>query len=139
MVRRLKKKIEYRIKELEIHTNKSGWLVELLKANEIKSPIKQIHVASIKPGRLRGNHYHSKRIEWMLIITGRVELCLQDVNTKEKICFKLSEKEPKVITVFPFISHKIKNIGKKTAYLISAQNDIYNRRNPDAFPFEIKS
>lgn len=134
----MKKKIKYKIKKLEVHSDKRGWLVELLKANELEKPVKQIHITSIKPGYIRGNHYHSKRMEWFFIVAGKAKLSLQDIKTKEKICFKLSSKEPKVITIFPNISHAVKNIGKEMAYLVSAQSDIYNPRNPDAFPWEIK-
>ena len=134
----MKKKIKYKIKKLQIHEDERGWLVELLKANEIEEPIKQIHIASIKPGHVRGNHYHSKRMEWFFIVAGKAELSLHDIKTKEKICFKLSSKEPKVITIFPNIAHTVKNVGKEMVYLVSAQSDIYNPKKPDAFPWEIK-
>jgi len=138
MAKPMKKKIKYKMKELEIHSDNRGWLVELLKANQLEKPVKQIHIASIKPGCVRGNHYHSKRIEWFFIVAGKVELSLQDIKTKEKICFRLSSKKPKVVTIFPNISHVVKNIGKEIVYLVSAQSDIYNHRNPDTFLREIK-
>jgi len=134
----MKKKIKYKIKKLEVHSDKRGWLVELLKANELEKPVKQLHIASIKPGCVRGNHYHSKRMEWFFIVAGKAELSLQDIKTKEKIHFKLSPKEPKVITIFPYIAHAVKNIGKEIVYLVSAQSDIYNPRKPDAFRWEIQ-
>ena len=137
MVDSMKKKIKYKIKELEIHSDNRGWLVELLKANQLEKPVKQIHVASIKPGCVRGNHYHSKRIEWFFIVAGKAKLSLQDIKNKEKISFKLSPKKPKVITIFPNISHAVKNIGKEVVYLLSAQSDIYNPKKPDAFRWEI--
>jgi len=128
------KSIKYKIKALEIHSDKRGWLVELLKKNEIKDEIKQIYIATIKSEKIRGNHYHSKRIEWFFIAAGKAKLYLEDIKTKEKICLKLSSKEPKVITIFPYIAHAVKNIGKEIVYLVSAQNDIYNSKNPDTFP-----
>lgn len=133
----MKRKIKYKIKKLKIHSDERGWLVELLKSNELEKPVKQIHIALIKPGCVRGNHYHSKRIEWFFLITGKVKLVFQDIKTKEKTSFQLSGKEPKVITFLPYVSHAVKNIGKKTAYFVSAQSDIYNPKQPDAFRFEI--
>ena len=61
---RKQRKIKYKIKKLEVHLDKRGWFVEMLKRDEINDDIKQISVASIKPGCVRGNHYHLKRIEW---------------------------------------------------------------------------
>ena len=134
----MEKKVKSEIKELEIHADNRGWLVELLKANEIKEPVLQLHVASIKPGQVRGNHYHKKRVEWLFIIAGKAELCLQDVNSRKKNCYKPSLKKPKLITVFPYVAHAIKNAGKGMVYLVSAQNDIYNPKNPDKFSWEVK-
>ena len=138
MVKSMKKKIKYKIKELEIHSDNRGWLVELLKANELEKPVKQLYIASIKPGCVRGNHYHSKRMEWFFIVAGKAELSLQDIKSKEKIHFKLSSKEPKVITIFPNITHAVKNVGKEMVYLVSAQSDIYNPKKPDAFRWEVQ-
>jgi UDP-2-acetamido-2,6-beta-L-arabino-hexul-4-ose reductase len=130
--------MKYKVKELEIHSDKRGWLVEMLKRNEIKEDIKQIYVATIKPGCIRGNHYHLKRQEWFLIIGDKAKLYLEDFKTKEKVSLLLSAKKPKVITIFPEIAHAVKNSGKETVYLVSAQNTIHNRKNPDTFPYLIK-
>ena len=132
------KSIRYKIKESEIHSDERGWLVEMLKRNELKEDIKQIYVATIKPGHARGNHYHLKRIEWFFIIAGNAELSLQDIETKEKFFLKLSSKESKVITIFPNTAHTVKNIGKEIVYLVSAKSDIYNLKKPDAFPWQIQ-
>lgn len=134
---RKQRKIKYKIKELEIHSDKRGWLVEMLKQNELKEKIKQVYVATIKPGATRGNHYHLKRTEWFFIIGGKAKLYLEDFKTKEKVSLELSAKKPIVITIFPKIAHAVKNSGKETIYLVSAQNTIYNPKNPDTFPYLI--
>lgn len=126
------------MKELEIHSDKRGWLVEMLKRNELKEDIKQIYVATIKPGQVRGNHYHLERIEWFLLIGGKAKLYLEDCKTKERTCLKLSSKKRRVITIYPGIAHAVKNIGKETVYLVGAQNNIYNPKNSDTFPYLIK-
>ena len=131
------RKIKYKIKKPKVHADKRGWLVNLFRANELEKPVKQMHLASIKPGYVRGNHYHSKRMEWFFLITGKAKLCLEDIKNGKKICLKLSEKEPKVITIFPGVAHAVKNVGKETVYLVSAQSDIYNPKSPDAFPVKL--
>lgn len=133
----MKNKIKYKVKKLEIHKDERGWLVELLKANELEKPVRQLHIASIKPGGIRGNHYHSKRIEWFFLVAGRARLVLEDIKTKKRASFLLSEEKPQVITIYPNISHAVKNIGRGLAYLVSAQDDIYNPKKSDRFPYEI--
>jgi len=134
---RKQRKIKYKIKKLEVHSDKRGWLVEMLKRNEIKEDIKQIYVTTIKPRCIRGNHYHLKRTEWFFLIGERAELYLEDLKTKEKLCLKLSSRKPKVITVFPKIAHAVKNISEKIIYLVSVQNTIYNPKNPDTYEYKI--
>lgn len=133
----MKKNVKHKIKNLEIHKDKRGWLVNLLKTDELEKPIKQLHVASIKKGAVRGNHYHSKRIEWFFIIAGRATLVLEDIKSKNREIFNLSSKSPRVITIYPFIAHAVKNVGKETAYLLSAQNDVFDPEKPDRIPYKI--
>jgi len=129
--------IKYKIKELKIHSDRRGWLVEMLKRNELKEEIKQIYVATINPGATRGNYYHLKRTEWFFIAAGKAELHLEDLKAKKKIRLRLSSKKPEVITIFPKIAHAVKNVGKETIYLVSAQNTIYNPKNPDIFSYQV--
>jgi dTDP-4-dehydrorhamnose 3,5-epimerase len=131
------KSLKYSIKNLIMHSDKRGWLAEMLKRNEIKRDIKQIYVATIKPGAVRGNHYHKKRIEWFLILNGKAKLYLEDLKTKKKVCLTLSSNTPRVVTIFPRVAHALKNISKKTIYLVSAQSDIYSFKNPDTFSYQV--
>ncbi len=131
------KSIKYKVKELEIHSDKRGWLVEMLKQNELKENINQVYVATIKPNFTRGNHYHLKRKEWFFIVNGKANVYLQDIETKEKICLKISSRKPRMITIFPKVAHAVKNTGKETIYLISAQNDIYNTKKPETFTHQL--
>jgi len=135
MAKSVKNKIKYKIQELKIHSDRRGWFIEMLKANKTSREIKQISVASIKPGEVRGNHYHLNKTEWFLVIGGKAEYYLENLITKEKIRFKLNSKKPKVITVFPEIAHAVKNIDNKIIYFIEADSEIYNHEKPDANPY----
>ena len=137
MAKSLKNKIKYKIQELKIHSDRRGWFVEMLKANKISREIKQISVASIKPGEIRGNHYHLNKTEWFLVIGGKAEFYLENSETKEKIRLKLNPIKPKVMTVFPKIAHAVKNIDNKIIYFIEADNEVYNHKRPDAIPYSI--
>ena len=135
MVKFLKNKIKYKIQGLKIHSDQRGWFMEMLNANKTSREIKQISVASIKPGEVRGNHYHLNKTEWFLVVGGKAEYYLEDPKTKEKIRLKLNSKNPKVITVFPKIAHAVKNIDNKIIYFIEADSEIYNHEKPDANPY----
>ena len=133
-----KKGVKFQIKDLEIHSDDRGWLVEMLKRNKIKHDIKQIYVATIKPGYVRGNHYHLKRVEWFFITSGKAEIFLEDIETKEKTCLKVSSKRLQVVKIFPKVVHAVKNIGKEKTYLVGAQNNIHDPKKPDTISYIIK-
>lgn len=125
------------LKKLKPHLDKKGWFVEVLKRNEIRQEIRQISAASLKPGAVRGNHYHRKRIEWFFVLGGSAQFCLKNIKTDQRHCFKLSPKHFQVVTVLSNTAHAIKNISKKTIYLLELQNDIYNPKKPDKFPYKL--
>ena len=127
----MKKDIKYKAENLEVHKDKRGWLVNLLKVDELEKPVTQLHIASMEKGAIRGNHYHSKGMEWFFIVSGRATLVLEDIRNKKRKIFNLSPKTPRVVTIYPFIAHAVKNIGKETAYLLSAQSDVFNPKKPD--------
>ena len=133
----MKKLPKYKIKKLKIHSDERGWLVELLKADQIEKPVKQIHICSLNPGHVRGNHYHKKRMEWFFVIAGNAKFSLQDIKSKKIIHFKLSSGNPRVITIFPKAAHAVKNIGKEMVYFVSAQSDIFNPKKSDRFVYNV--
>ena len=135
MVKFLKNKIKYKIQGLKIHSDQRGWFMEMLNANKTSREIKQISVASIKPGEVRGNHYHLNKTEWFLVIGGKAEFYLENSETKEKIRLKLNPIKPKVMTVFPKIAHAVKNIDNKIIYFIEVDSSVYNHKKPDANPY----
>lgn len=129
--------LKYNFQNLAIHRDARGWLVEMLKQNEVGQKIGQIYVASLCPGAIRGNHWHSKRIEWFFVIGDNVQVHLQDAKTKETKVIDIRPDNPLRISIFPPIAHAVVNKGENVAYLISAQNNIYDPGDSDTFEYKI--
>jgi len=125
------------LKKLRPHIDQRGWFVEVLKRNQINNDIQQISVASLKTGAIRGNHYHLKRVEWFFVFGGEAQFYVENIKTRKGHSFKFSSEDPKVVVVFPNTAHAVKNLSKKTIYLLEIQNDIYNPKNPDKYPYLI--
>jgi UDP-2-acetamido-2,6-beta-L-arabino-hexul-4-ose reductase len=123
--------------KVKTNTDERGWFVEMIKRNNIPKDIKQVSVASIEPGCVRGNHYHLNKMEWFTIIGGSAKFCVVDIKTNKKSCFNFSEKDHGVLTVLPGMAHAIKNIGKKIVYFIEVDSSIYDHKNPDAIPYQV--
>jgi UDP-2-acetamido-2,6-beta-L-arabino-hexul-4-ose reductase len=131
--------MNYEIEKLEVHGDGRGWLVEALKQDQIPDgqSIRQIYVASIKPGCVRGNHYHKKRMEWFFLIGADAEIHLEDMETKEKKVIFFSSEAMQRVAVYPNVAHAVANKGSETVYLVSAQNDIFDPNDKDSFEHKI--
>ncbi|ODS32136.1 MAG: hypothetical protein SCARUB_02738 [Candidatus Scalindua rubra] len=73
------------IKEIEFDQDDRGWSIKPITDEEIEtSKISDIHIVSIRPGAIRGNHYHAYKTESILIIGSVCRVVAVDNNTKER-------------------------------------------------------
>jgi len=131
----MSKRINYNIKRIKGHADERGYFLEILRISDSGFPIKQVSIASIKPGEIRGNHYHNKRQEWFLMIGGEAELYIANPFSREKKKIGISEEKPVLINIMPYTAHAFKNISKKIIYIIEIDDTEYIRRNPDIVSF----
>ena len=46
--------------------------------------LRYIAWAELRQGKIRGNHYHHRKLEWLYLIEGEVELIVEDRETKAR-------------------------------------------------------
>jgi len=134
--------MDFDVVKLKKKKSKSGDLVEFLKSNELDKSNKefaQIYVATILPGKIRGNHYHKKKLEWFTIFNGRVNVVLEDIKTKERKDLVLDSSQEYLSRIFlnNKIAHVFKNISDTTVVLIAYTNKIYDANNPDTYEYKV--
>ena len=78
-----------------------------------------IHLASLAPGMVRGNHFHESCTEFLCVFGGliRVKLANHDGSIVEDFNVDCLLR-PFIIEIPPKIIHAIKNIGNTTVYLV---------------------
>ena len=60
-----------------------GWVIDLIAAEGISiGSIVDFHIASIKPGKERGNHFHENATEWIFFLGGKATLLWRKVGGK---------------------------------------------------------
>lgn len=126
-------KIKIEAKKLEKHEDNRGWLVEILRDDEISGDMKQIYFSISKPGTIRGNHYHKRKVEWFCVVKGKAKLTLRDNKTKKTKKLVLSGSDPRVVKIPSNVIHIIENIGRSEMYLISVVNKVFDPDDPDTF------
>lgn len=109
-----------------------GQFVELIKLQTGG----QISFSTTVPGIIRGNHFHSRKIERFSVIKGKALVKLRRLNTKKVLHFELDGNEPSYIDMPVWYIHNIKNIGNEDLYTIFWINEFYDPSNSDTY-FEV--
>ena len=63
------------------YKDERGFIVDLLE----KKNINAITYITQKKGKIRGNHFHKKTIQWNYVLKGKLELITKKNNKKKKI------------------------------------------------------
>lgn len=121
------------IYDLDKKSDERGWLIEVLRPENL-ADIKefgQIFISVAKPGKVRGNHYHHRKVEWFCVPTGTGLLLLKDLKTGEEKEIIMGENDPKTVKITPGIIHAIKNIGEGDMVLLVYVDEKFDPADPD--------
>ena len=120
------------VKEIEFYQDDRGWCIKPISDDDIeKGIISDIHMVSMKPGVIRGNHYHVNKAENILIIGSTCMVLVEDNNTKEKE-EKILENNERLLLVIPHgVTHAVENIGNEVSYLLCFSNVKDGLKNRD--------
>lgn len=121
------------IEALEIKKDKRGRLIEIFKIPGVG----QVFYSTTKPGVVRGNHYHQRKIEKICIIEGKAKIRLRNRGTGKIKELIVSGDEPKNIEIPVNHTHNIKNIGDSEMKLLVWVNEVFNPDDPDTFAEEV--
>lgn len=129
------------LKTLDLTQNtERGWVLFPFEDGQILSGnVKNVHLVSIEPSEIRGNHYHMNKTEFLYIFGGRVLIAVLDLNLDEKILYEEIDcsKFPVLLEASPKVAHAIKNIGESLVYLFCYGTESYDMQQPDVRRKEI--
>jgi UDP-2-acetamido-2,6-beta-L-arabino-hexul-4-ose reductase len=130
-------KMDIKTKKLEKKVDDRGFVFEVLRSEQVNAPFGQIFITTVKPGKVKGNHYHKRKKEWYCVLSGKVAVHFVDVSTKEKKKVVLDSKEPELLEIRPGISHAITNEGEEEAVIIAYISESFNPEDPDTFTLKV--
>ena len=96
----------------------------------------QVSSSTTKPGITRGNHYHTRKIERFVVLSGEALIQLRKIGSNELLNFKLSGNNPAYIDMPIWYTHNITNIGNSDLITQFWINEMFDANDPDTF-FEI--
>jgi dTDP-4-dehydrorhamnose 3,5-epimerase-like enzyme len=100
--------------------------------------IRNIHVVTINPGAVRGNHYHQNHQEVLCLLYRDIWSLHWDLGVDTAIQHEtFSGAGLLVVHVEPLAAHAVRNDGTADIYMVCFSNTTYNPENPDAHPRKV--
>lgn len=93
----------------------------------------QMFFSTTRPGVVRGNHFHTRKIEWLCVVRGDAIIRLCRVGETKWRQYRVSGREPQFITIPPLWTHQIENVGAEEMLTMFWCNEIFEAGNPDTF------
>jgi dTDP-4-dehydrorhamnose 3,5-epimerase len=119
--------------------HEDGVVSEVARASwdEIDLPVKQVHITTTLPGRIRAWGLHQISTDRLFVVKGLVSIVVYDGREHSATfgCaneFRVSERNPGLLVIPPNLFHGWKNIGVDEAFIINMPSSEYNYDEPDA-------
>jgi len=103
---------------LELRQDERGWVTNPIVPPPAGSALGHVHIASLAPGAVRGNHVHPESGEYVLVWGGRAEMTWDD-SELGLVSEETAEGELVVYEIPPGVAHAVKNVGERDVYLIA--------------------
>lgn len=116
-----------------VHKDDRGELFEVIKL----SAGGQIFFSTTVPGVVRGNHYHSRKIERFCVLKGDAVIRLRKIGTDNAVEYNVSGKSPKFIDIPIFHTHNIENVGDTDLLTLFWSNELFDPTDMDTFFEEV--
>ncbi|MEW6442955.1 MAG: hypothetical protein AB1640_18620 [bacterium] len=97
-----------------------GWRVDLLEASgQSAESLGDLHVVSLLPGSVRGNHLHPHAREWLLMFGGPARLAWRSGRNGDVQEIAVEGRGPALFEILPGVEHALKNLSDGEIYLVA--------------------
>lgn len=117
----------------KINADQRGELTEIIKLVEGG----QLFFSITKPGVVRGNHYHTRKIERFCVIKGQATIKLRRIGTDKIIKYDVTGTKPEFVDIPIFYTHHIINSGQDDLYTLFWASELFNPADEDTYIEEV--
>jgi UDP-2-acetamido-2,6-beta-L-arabino-hexul-4-ose reductase len=114
---------------LLLRTDDRGSLFEIVKQEKGN----QIFFSTTKPGIVRGNHYHTRKMEKFCVVKGKAVIRLRRIGTDKIIEYQVCGEKPSVVEMPIFYTHHIENVGTDELCTLFWTNEIFDQNDSDTY------
>ena len=110
------------VEKLNVHRDSRGMVVEPLDGERLGTQ-RNVHVVFSQPGEIRGNHYHPRSNE-VLIVQHRDDWLFAWKENGENVSSRCFSGEGAILFWLPAgLAHAVKNTGSQSLEIISCSNE----------------
>ena len=114
---------------LNLRSDARGSLFEAVKAMQGG----QTFLSTSHPGITRGNHYHLRKVERFLVVSGSAEIRVRKLFSDDLKTFLVSGNAPCYVDMPAFHTHSITNVGTDELLTLFWSNEIFDPADTDTF------
>ena len=105
--------------EIRLHQDDRGWVAWPVAETDLEHlRLSRFHVPCLKPGAVRGNHYHQNSIEFAFILSGPCRALFEDNETGEQQEVMVEGSAPVLFKIAPKVTHAFKNESLHDIFLL---------------------
>tara|TARA_B100000579_G_scaffold358943_1_gene315488 strand:- start:34 stop:1146 length:1113 start_codon:yes stop_codon:yes gene_type:complete len=86
-----------------------------------------------KKGEIRGNHFHTRKIERFSVIKGKAKIQLREILSEEVLEFIIDGDQPSYVDMPVWYTHNIQNIGDEDLITVFWINEHYTEDTSDTY------
>jgi UDP-2-acetamido-2,6-beta-L-arabino-hexul-4-ose reductase len=120
-------------REPELKQDQRGILFEIVKLSRGG----QVFFSTTKPGVIRGNHYHARKIEKFCVLKGSACIRLRKIGQAAITEYNINSDRPAIVDIPIFHAHHIENTGKDDLLTLFWCNEIMDPADADTFHEEV--
>ena len=114
---------------LKKNSDERGFFSEILRT-EIGG---QFSYSTTLPGIIRGNHFHTRKIERFIVLKGEAKISLRKIGNEKIYDFLLTGDKPSFIDIPIWHTHSITNVGSEPLITSFWINEPYDPKNTDTY------
>jgi len=111
------------------HSDPRGTLVEAVREGNGG----QVHYSTTRPGFVRGEHFHFRKVERFVILSGEAEIALRPVCGDKIVRFQVSGGEPGYVDMPTLHTHNLRNVGTGDLIALFWCHELYDPDAPDTY------
>mgnify|MGYP002863761830 FL=1 len=114
---------------LRSNTDSRGAFTELMRLESGG----QVSFSSTVPGVTRGEHFHTRKIERFMVLSGKARVQLRKIGTDFVQSFEVDGRQPAFIDMPVWFTHNITNIGEDPLLTLFWINEPFDPKDSDTF------